>query len=642
MLATLWHQNAPYNNLCPEEGWNGHSAAGCVAVAMAQIMRHHQYPETVMPAGIPAYTPPRIGQEQAALPAISFDWASMSDSYGSKDDATAVATLIRYCGQAVQMDYASSSSAASDRDAMYAFKHYFGYDEDMRILLPSSYTIAEWDEIIYNELKENRPVMYSGRNTYFGGHEFVVDGYDGAGLYHVNWGWGGGSNGFFSLFLMNPSSYPEGFPHAQTALVGIGKPDGKSLPVIEVPDSGRKLTVNEQRIADISNGALQLWWANESSTAGIYDYGLAEEDAQGQLHLLRSGSTYIDGYSTFSFYDTYDCYDEPLSKLTFGLHKLVPVSRLKGQTEWHRSNRRGEYAQMFVGTEEGGGIFRRLTISYDAPSGLVTSDIQIDGGKSVFSHGDYANVVVKLQTGPNDYVGRLYLNLQYDNYPMFLPDCNGNRYNTLFVTIPAGEQAEAQLHFYPSTIGTFGNVSDRCCGPATLIVSTDGFGQNIIGQKHITVNDVHQINRVAEGVLTRDGSTAIYHLTLENISWVDYNGPLTVELEKAVRFDNKVIQEFSDHITLPARSQQTYSFAFDNLDENTHYKVKASVVPNGLTTEMEEVDTMEFYLSELALITPIYVSVEAEKTIYHVSGWRAAPPLRRGIYIQGGRKVLIK
>ena len=43
LLATQWNQDAPYNNLCPMIGSN-RTVTGCVATAMAQIMKYHGYP----------------------------------------------------------------------------------------------------------------------------------------------------------------------------------------------------------------------------------------------------------------------------------------------------------------------------------------------------------------------------------------------------------------------------------------------------------------------------------------------------------------------------------------------------------------------------------------------------------------------
>ena len=115
-----------------------------------------------------------------------------------------------YCGHAVTMNYSAGSSGGYESSIPYALKNYFGYPGNPSWELRSGYTTEEWDELIYNELKFGRPVLYGASTSGGGGHEFICDGYDGHGLYHINWGWGGLSDGYFRLQALRPSTQGAG------------------------------------------------------------------------------------------------------------------------------------------------------------------------------------------------------------------------------------------------------------------------------------------------------------------------------------------------------------------------------------------------------------------------------------------------
>ena len=244
MIQTKWNQDYPYNMMCPDykgrfigdEGFATDNegaydtenicVTGCVATAMAQIMYYWKYPNTC-PA-LDAYTTYSNGWPMNALPATSFNWDAMKKSYnGNETDesAMAIATLFRYCGQSVQMNYDLGGSEASVSPSVLA--NVFGYSKNIRRLYRDAYTTSQWEDIIYAELAAQRPVLYSGQAD-VGGHQFIVDGYDGNGLFHMNWGWGGMSDDYFVLSLADPHSQGIGgsatnraFQFNQEALIGV-------------------------------------------------------------------------------------------------------------------------------------------------------------------------------------------------------------------------------------------------------------------------------------------------------------------------------------------------------------------------------------------------------------------------------------
>ena len=236
-----WNQREPFNNLCPIYDGVNNAATGCAATAMAQVMAYWQYPKQLM-EDIPAYVTRSYG---ISMPSISkgeaYDWANMLPDYSNgynEEQADAVAKLMAHCGSAVNMDYARESGAIITTNVL---AKYFGYDGDYMVdLIRWQYSLTEWTEIINRELEAARPILYSGTST-GGGHEFVCDGSDGNGLYHINWGWGGMQNGYFDITIINPDkggvgsgNAPDGYNRSCSMIVGIRPDNGvKDNPVVE-------------------------------------------------------------------------------------------------------------------------------------------------------------------------------------------------------------------------------------------------------------------------------------------------------------------------------------------------------------------------------------------------------------------------
>jgi hypothetical protein len=215
MLEAKWDQGYPYYNQCPMDG-DRRGLTGCATTSLAQVFYKWKYPTQPTPE-VPGYTTRTRHFELPALPSITFDWANMVPVYNyAATDAqkNAVAWLMRYIGQAEEMDYTNEGSEAWEGDIIRAC-HLFGYvgahveykatlnfdthGENMII------NDADWSVMLQDELAAGRPVVYcaySYSNAYdqFYGHAFNVDGYDASnGMYSINWGWSGTGNGYFAL-----------------------------------------------------------------------------------------------------------------------------------------------------------------------------------------------------------------------------------------------------------------------------------------------------------------------------------------------------------------------------------------------------------------------------------------------------------
>lgn len=238
LLTTEWGQGCGYNAMCPvdENGVScGHAVTGCVATAMAQIMRYWSYPENGI--GTHSYIPeshPEYGNQSVDFGATTYQWSDMPNTLNNSNSET-IATLIYHCGVSVDMDYGPNASEAWSVSVGGALTNYFRYSNEMSYEGQSSYTDASWKAKLKDCIDLGRPVYYSG-STGSAAHAFVCDGYDMNDMFHINWGWSGSSNGYFAIGALNVSgglSYYE-FNTGNSALFNIHPQDETTNYVINV------------------------------------------------------------------------------------------------------------------------------------------------------------------------------------------------------------------------------------------------------------------------------------------------------------------------------------------------------------------------------------------------------------------------
>lgn len=264
LLTCTWDQEEPYYNLCPT--YQGqYCLTGCVATAMAQVMYFWKYPNE-LPA-LSAYTTaesPRINVP--ALSGTTLDWANMLDDYSSVNynttQANAVATLMRYCGQAVEMMYSPEGSGAysdDQRDAMVTF----GYSSEAEYVQKDNYNEADWNTMMQEELAAGRPIMYGGNDASQGGHAFVVDGYNAStSKYHVNFGWSGYGDNYYALNAFSASGMT--FKYYQDMIIKV-YPDGSLLETYApvMADAG-----------NVGTTSFKATWTDQTPSENVTDYTL--------------------------------------------------------------------------------------------------------------------------------------------------------------------------------------------------------------------------------------------------------------------------------------------------------------------------------------------------------------------------------
>ena len=278
LIQTQWDQESPYWNLCPGTGKNK-AYVGCVATAMAQVMKFWEWPVTG--TGSHSYRPldpnnpvddfgnynysTRYTQTLSAnFGETTYDWSNMLDRYtGTATSAQkeAVATLMYHCGVATEMMYGNDADGGSGTYtvnygdwtdpgcAQNAFVNYFRYKkEGLTAYVRDGYTYHrteyykkwnddDWTAMIKEELDKRRPILYGGASEE-GGHSFICDGYDDAGYFHFNWGWSGDNDGYFLLSRLKPGSGGAGgggyaFSEDQDVIIGI-VPDKGDMPAVTI------------------------------------------------------------------------------------------------------------------------------------------------------------------------------------------------------------------------------------------------------------------------------------------------------------------------------------------------------------------------------------------------------------------------
>jgi hypothetical protein len=286
LVTTTWAQGSPFNRQCPLYGTT-RSIAGCVAVAMSQIMKYHNYP----PKGtgiIPAYKTSR----GTSIPAVNldadtgYDWANMTNSYTSSSSEaaiSAVSKLVYHTATSVSMDFDLTESGAVMFYPAVAWPAYFRYDQSVQTKLQYFYTSDEWNTLLKNELNAGRPLIYFGTTTQNGegGHEFVCDGYDDYGKYHFNWGWGGSYDGYYSLNALNPGEHT--YNNNQGVILNI-QPNRNLPKTYEMKQEERtnllstKTSVSKGEIFSVNSS-----FQNAGSTDFVGDYGFALTGNDGNI-----------------------------------------------------------------------------------------------------------------------------------------------------------------------------------------------------------------------------------------------------------------------------------------------------------------------------------------------------------------------
>lgn len=583
LVTAVWSQNNPFNIRLPFLPSGKHAYTGCVATAMAQVMYYWKWPARPT-REIPAYTSTyqvspteTLEIDMPELPVIDFNWDAMHDTYQTTDTmstaALAAATLSLYCAQALEMTFKPSSSGASTSSIPSHAAAYFDYDASAHMESRYKYSTQGWADLLYSELAAGRPVIYSGskKNS---GHSFICDGYDGNGMFHINWGWNGNSNGYFLLNVLNPdlqgtgsASGAYGYIFSQGALVGF-QPNKGGNHIFEV--TATNVTLNSYvGTRGYTSDGFKVYVSGKfnnytSDTLDIsFGWGLFQD---GELidrlysaynHALRPGYLHTHTNRELIFGEG----------ITSGTYRIMPMYTEYGMNNWRPcAGAERNYIEVTINgnqcTASGYGTagMNDYTINDITMTGHMHNGRPIDIDVNMTNNGQSSNVLLH----------------------MFV---NGTYAAAGYVGMEPGETEDIHYTYLFENAGNY-----------NLTWSWNEDGSDPIASRTITINQMPAANLSADisvlnvtnannKIITSDKFSVV--LTITNNGTTTYSEDISAKLYKNVyNTSGTNVQGKYQSITLAPGESTTVQFDMDNVIDGWKYFVKVYYYSSGTETSL--------------------------------------------------------
>lgn len=623
LLTTEWNQERPYNLLCPEV--DGHpTVTGCVATAMAQVLKYHNYPEQGFGEHSYRWRGDTLSFDYGAT---TFKWDLMLDRYDNdspEDSKEAVAELMLACGISVDMYYEPGGSGASTQVMGESLMKYFGYSKGIWLPSRDFYGIDEWEDMIYADLAKGLPVLYSGYGT-GGGHQFVCDGYRSDGYFHFNWGWGGMSNGYFLLTALNPGQLgigggAGGFNNGQNACLGVTPSTGDEEPVYLVVNTSafttKQTAVKEGEVFTCEGNYFNYSMDNlpEHTTLGVK----FESKETGKVEYVEG-----PGMAGYHLLDGRGAFEVKMPDLPDGTYTITPAVKIDGK--W-LPVRMPVGKSSFITAEVKD---KEATFGSEASASIEITDLLLPS--PIFIGKEMPIDFTAVNTTASEYYGKAY---------PYLLNAAGKEIGTApYIDLDVTANSS---HIYSDYVVTFTAVTDEELTAGNyFFVFRDGDGENIStpvavkvegapAKTVITISDF-RLKGSADPV---DNDAAIrFDYTIHCEEGYFYSSPRIHILDKDGR---EVDSGLSTAIYIPVgKSAQTYIVMdMSGFDDGLYRAVMyydgeklTEEIPFRIGAPVTGIETIENDL--------------ATKVIYDLNGIRRQPPLAPGVYIINGHKTLI-
>lgn len=410
MLQTKWNQSPYVNDLCPYDNQNAErTVTGCVATAMAQIMKFWNQPATG--SGFHSYNHSKYGTLSANFGSTTYQYGSMPNTVNSANSA--VSTLMYHCGISVDMNYdiganggsgayVISSESPVTHCSEYAFKTYFGYKSTLSGKARKNYSESQWISMLKSELDAGRPVLYAGFGS-GGGHCFVCDGYDNNSYFHFNWGWGGAYDGYFAINALNPSGVGTGggsggFNSGHQAIFNLEPTNTGGG-----GGGGGNANIDMQMYSSISLSANPIWFTSAfSSSFKVANYGPDNFSGEIGAAVFDENYNFVDfmdkktiGINS-GYYDDFSFNNPGSPKYVPGTYYLA-VFYKQGNSDW-TIVKDGSYSNL-----------KQFTVEYSTDI-EVYSNFTITGNKLVQKQSATVNVDI-INSGSSNFIGSYRLDL---------------------------------------------------------------------------------------------------------------------------------------------------------------------------------------------------------------------------------------
>ena len=609
LVTAVWSQNNPYNILLPYVASGKHAYEGCVGTALSQVMYYWKWPARPTQP-IPAYTSSSLGIEMPELPVIDFDWDAMQDTYQTTDTlsnaALAAATLNLYCAQAVEMDFKKTSSGATTGRIPLKAVTYFDYDPSAHMVNRANYSTQEWADMLLAEIAAGRPVIYSGSKA-SGGHAFICDGYDGNGMFHINWGWNGNSNGFFLLNVLNPDEQgtgsadgPYGYIYSQAAILGL-QPNQEGTMVFEMTAAQVQLdsytdnrSYNSDSFTAIVSGRFYNYTSSMLSVR--FGWGLF----QGDEMLQRLQSSYSTS-STPGNYFTHTAKQLDFGEnITSGTYRIMPMFSEYGQDNWRPCiGADRNYIEVVI---DGNQCYFTGYGTAGARN-YVLNDINVTGN---MHNGRPLNIDVNLTNNGLSSNELLY---------MF---ADGEFFGTAYVGLEPGQTGNIPYMYMSDTAGEH-----------TLAWSWDAQGNNPIASRTITLDpmpaaslsasiQILDVTDASGKVITSDKFSVI--LTITNNGTSTYDEDISAKLYKNTQGTSGTsVQGINQHLTLAPGESTTMQFDMTNVIDGWKYFIKTYYYSEGEQVSLKGTSTHTIVFPEAPQVLPGDVNGDGSVSIADVT-----------------------
>ena len=599
LIKTQWDQYEPYNLMCPDGNYvdyyevgydaNNRCVTGCVATAMAQIMYYWKWPNGC--DAIDSYPTGYYDDDWnfietnrvKGLPATTFKWDKMKTVYTSGEmgeAADAVAELMRYCGQTVNMDYGTDGSSAGILP--YIMARYFGFGKNARQVVRSLYSLSVWENMIYKEVSEERPVLYGG-SSISGGHQFIVDGYDGKGLFHMNWGWGGMSDGYFVLSLANSDEVgagggtsADGYSVDQHAIIGLMPDDGEPEKPLFYGGFYQDLEqdvftrgATSEDFTDVAIPGYVFFEYNDPNIQpdeftctfraawGLYQNGSLLKVLGATDPITTGNNSVEDNWTSFSFG----------SDLADGKYLLRPIYQLDGSSDWQLCEMpNDDYGSPMIVFADAVISGNKLTLR-ESSGNVYTSNITVNDVTyfpSELEVGKPVEVTVNLTNNGDAFQELLFLSC-------------GNEQTVVCGSVEAGQTGNVRLHFTPTKAGTM-----------TLKISTDYEATDVVWSGAVTVEAAKKqslsgkivIDNFDEDKMILSGTTLKVTAQITNKGENDYDNVLELELRRNTEdpssdfFRGLPVNSKSVMATIPVGETREVDFVIKDLNPDDEYDFK--------------------------------------------------------------------
>jgi hypothetical protein len=574
----------------------------------------------------------------------------MKDNYTGNETQTekdAVATLMKICGTSLEIDYSYAGSSASTNYIPDLLKIYFNYDAGATSINRDDYRASEWDDIIYNELANKRPVLYSGLST-GGGHAFVIDGYDKEGMYHVNWGWGGSSDGYFLLSILDPdsnsgigaSSSTDGYSFGQDASIGVQpntgvKPVGDAIMTTGSIKTDLTVVTKKNNTFPVKYITEPRNYTGESFTFDL-GIGVYDKDTNLKYASFQRSTTELPngwGYSATEL----SC---NIPSLPDGTYIITNISRKKGTQTWYQN--KNSYRYYITATVSGN------TMTLQNPTIDISGTVEVSGNTEVnckqtatatiTNNGSFFNEVIYMLVDNEETGGRYFEAATGESVDLamtFTPSKAGTKTITFATKKYLYNNATQQLDVHYTDIAT----TTMEIKPAMANNLTLSNGKVL----NATNKTIYDNVALIQFTVTNNNSSEYYNDIRLWSLWNDgaslsrtyyYNTMIDKEIRLAPG-ESKTME-----VEMPLNKDGNYWF-------NISYKTNGKFICNEDIKDSRNINLSTYKVvvpeptPEEVSVAPIIAVKEENPVVYDIQGRRINNgQMKKGLYIINGKKVV--